>query len=179
MRRNLKNFSSKQEVFLKFKLIQAIWVIVHWLLFNLPIIPSLVRVFILRLFFAKIGRGVVLRHRVRVHKPWNLEVGDYCWIGEDVWFINHERIIIDSDVCISQRAMICSGSHDYRSSNLQYLHKPIHIKHGAWVCMDSKILPGITIGECSVISAGEIVRDSVPNFSLLINGKIRKIDNSQ
>lgn len=117
-----------------------------------------------------------MRRGLRVHFPWNLEIGNNCWIGEEVWFINHERVTIGSDVCISQRSVICSGSHEYRSVSLEYAHKRVEIKDGAWVCLDAKVLPGVTIGECSVVSAGEIVRKSLNDYSMLINGQVRKIE---
>lgn len=122
------------------------------------------------------GRRVLIRRGVGVHFPWNLEIGDDCWIGEEVWFINHEKVSIGSNVCISQRAIICSGGHDYRSASLEYAHKPIVIKDGAWICLDAKVLPGVTIGECCVVSAGEIVRKSLPNYSMLVVGKVRPIN---
>ena len=133
------------------------------------------RILLLRAYGAKIGSGVLVRRGVKVHFPWNLEIGDDCWIGEGVWFINHDKVVIGSNVCISQQSIICSGGHDYRSAHLAYQHKSIHIKDGAWVCLNAKVLPGITIGKCSVISAGEIVRKSVPDNSMLIEGKIREI----
>lgn len=122
------------------------------------------------------GRGVLIRRGIRVHFPWNLEIGNDSWIGEEVWFVNHEKITIGTDVCISQRSIICSGSHDYRSSSLEYAHKPIVIKDGAWVCLNAKVLPGVTIGECSVVSAGEIVRESLPDYSMLVGGQVRQIN---
>jgi putative colanic acid biosynthesis acetyltransferase WcaF len=125
---------------------------------------------------AKIGTGIVLGKSIRLLYPWNIEIGNNCWIGEGVWFINHEKISIGSDVCVSQRAIICSGGHDYRSSSLEYSHKPVVIKNGAWVCLDAKVLPGVTIGECSVVSAGEIIRKSLPDFSMLVSGQVRPID---
>ena len=134
------------------------------------------RVCLLKFTGAKIGKNVLLKRGVRVHFPWNLEIGDNCWIGEEVWFINHEKITIGSDVCISQRAIICSGGHDFRSSSLDFAHEPIDIKSGAWVCLDVKVLPGVTIGECSVVSAGEIARKSVPDYSMLVGGEILPID---
>ena len=139
-------------------------------------LPSFIKVFFLRIQGARIGSRVLLAASIRVQFPWNLEVGDDCWIGENVWFINHEKITIGSNVCISQRSIICSGGHDYRSASLEYAHKSIEIKDGAWVCLDAKVLPGVSIGECSVISAGEVVRKSVPDYSLLIGGQIRAIE---
>lgn len=125
---------------------------------------------------AKIGKRVKFKNKVKVHFPWNLEIGDDCWIGEEVWFINHEKISIGSNVCISQRSIICSSGHDYRSASLEYAHNTISIKDGAWICLDAKVLPGVTIGECSVVSAGEVARKSLPDFSMLINGQVRKIE---
>ena len=155
--------------------------LISWYLLGSPIIQSLLwptwfKVRVLKFFGAKIGNALILRRGLQVHFPWNLEIGNNCWIGEQVWFINHEKIRIGSNVCISQRSIICSGGHDYRSSSLEFAHKPVEIKDGAWVCLDAKVLPGVTIGECSVISAGEIVRKSVPDFSMLIGGQIRQIE---
>ena len=154
----------------------VLWFPIQHVFFKSSFLPYAVRPFLLKLFGASIGRRVFIRRGVKVHFPWNLEIGDDCWIGEEVWFINHEKIKIGSNVCISQRSMICSGGHDYRSASLEYSHKPIQIKDGAWVCLDAKVLPGVTIGECSVVSAGEIARKSVPDYSMLVGGKIRQID---
>ena len=154
----------------------ALWFVVQHLFFKRSIIPVSLRPSILRVFGSTIGHRVIIRRGVKVHFPRNLEIGDDCWIGEEVWFINHEKVKIGSNVCISQRSIICSGGHDYRSATLEYAHKPIEIKEGAWICLDAKVLPGMTVGECSVISAGEIVSKSVPDYSLLVSGAIRPID---
>ena len=152
------------------------WFCVQHLIFRSAFIPSSLRSVLLKLFGASVGSGVYIRRGVRVHFPWNLEIADNCWIGEEVWFINHEKITIGSNVCISQRSIICSGGHDYRSASLEYAHKPVVIKDGAWVCLDAKVLPGVTIGECSVVSAGEIARKSLPDYSMLVGGQVRPIE---
>ena len=139
-------------------------------------LPNAIKSNILRIFGARIGSNVILRGKLRIHLPYNLIIGDDCWIGEEVWFINHEKIVIGSNVCISQRSIICSGGHDYKSKSLEYAHKPIEIKDGVWICLDAKILPGVTVGENSVVSAGEIARKSIPDCSILIGGQIRQIE---
>ena len=154
----------------------VIWTILQEIFLRPIIFPNWIKIFILTLSGAKIGNQVVIRRGVRIHFPWNLEIGDDCWIGEDVWFINHEKIRIGSNVCISQRSVICSGGHDYRSASLEYAHNPVEIKDGAWICLDAKVLPGVTIGECSVVSAGEIVRRSLPDYSILVSGLVRQIN---
>jgi len=176
MQRNLLNFRNPFRSNCIWKFRALISLLNSILILQNPFIFARTKLFLLRLQGAKIGTGIVLRKSVKVLYPWNLEIGDNCWIGEEVWFINHEKIKIGSNVCISQRSIICSGGHDYRAASLEYAHKPIEIKDGAWICLDAKILPGVTIGECSVVSAGEIARKSVPNYSMLIGGVIRPIN---
>lgn len=174
--RQLINFSSDGR-----KSVRKLFIYISWFLTGTFLVksiysPNFVKRRILILFGARIGYRVNLRRGLNVHFPWNLTIGDDCWIGEEVWFINHEKITIGSNVCISQRSIICSGGHDYRSASLEYAHKPVTIKDGAWVCLDAKVLPGVTIGECSVVSAGEIARKSLPDFSMLVGGQVRPID---
>lgn len=171
-----EDFSSKKK--LKWILKAWSWAFINRIFFSTIFCTNTLRRLLLRSWGAKIGTNLVIRNGVRIYFPWKLIIGDNCWIGEDAWFINHEEIKIGSNVCISQRAIICSGSHDYRSASLKYAHKPIEIKDGAWICLDSKVLPGVTIGEGSVISAGEIVRKSVPDYSKLTCEAIRPIDHS-
>jgi putative colanic acid biosynthesis acetyltransferase WcaF len=173
--RNLSKFSTvNYNVSIKINFL--VWSVLSGMLRILRLDNGIFSKILLRIFRAKIGKSVKLRRGVKVHFPWNLEIGDDCWIGEEVWFINHEKITIGSNVCISQRSVVCSGGHDYRSSSLEYAHKPIEIKDGAWICLDAKVLPGVTIGECSVVSAGEVVRRSIPDYSMLVGGEIRPID---
>ena len=173
--RALRQFQSPG-LSIRFRLILLIWFPFQNLFLRSPLFPSAFRPLVLRAFGSSVGKGTFIRRGVRIHFPWNLTIGDDCWIGEEVWFINHEKVTIGSNVCISQRSIVCSGGHDYRSAYLEFAHKPIEIKDGAWVCLDAKVLPGVTIGECSVISAGEVVRKSVPNFSMLLGGHIRPIE---
>jgi putative colanic acid biosynthesis acetyltransferase WcaF len=174
--RKLNEFNPNDIWSLREKLVIFIWHYFGNAIIGNRYLSNMGRVLLLVSFRAKVGKGVVIRRGIRVHFPWNLEIGDNCWIGEEVWFINHQKVTIGSNVCISQRSMICSGSHDFRSASLDYAHKPIEIKDGAWVCLDAKVLPGVTIGECSVVSAGEVARKSVPDYSMLVGGEIRPID---
>lgn len=141
-------------------------------------IPSTLRIFIFRLFGAKIGKSVCIRRGVRVHFPWNLTIGDQSWIGEQVWCINHAPIEIGSNVCISQNAMICSSGHDYKSKSLEYKHKSITIRDGAWICLRANVLAGSEIGINSVVSAGETFVGNLPDEHMYVSGKIKPINYS-
>ena len=173
--RNLAGFNTNMNKNYFYFLRLATWFVFQHCFFRQWFFPAKFRPFALRLWGAKIGKGVVIRCGVKIHFPWNLRVSNFCWIGEESWILNHAEVKIESNVAISQRVIICSGGHNYRDSSLKYDHKPILIKHGAWICLDAKVLPGVTVGECSVVSAGEIVRKSLPDYSLYVGGQIHAI----
>ena len=71
--------------------LEAIWLLVQPLLISSPLPGSRLRVLLLRLFGARIGRGVTIKPGVMVKFPWRLEIGDHSWIGEHVWLDNLAR----------------------------------------------------------------------------------------
>lgn len=129
--------------------------------------PSELRVALLRAFGARIGQGVVVRSNVNVTFPWRLEVGDYVWFGEEVIVLSLAEVSIESHVCLSQRAFLCTGSHDFRAPKFDLVTKPIVIRRRSWVAAQSFIAPGVEIGEESMIAAGSVVLENVPPKSLV------------
>jgi len=123
--------------------------------------PSGIKSWLLRIFGAKVGEGVYWKPRVNIYFPWKLAVGDFTWVGEEVCIINFECVSIGANCCLSQRAVLCSGNHDYRSLNMQYRHAPIILEDGSWVGSCSFIAPGVIIGADAVIAAMSLVTTSL------------------
>jgi putative colanic acid biosynthesis acetyltransferase WcaF len=124
--------------------------------------PSGLKVGLLRAFGARIGNGVVIKPRVNVHFPWKLEVGDHAWIGEEVFILNFEPVKIGAHACLSQRAFLCTGNHDYRDPQFSYRNAPVTVGAGAWVGANAFVGPGVTIGAEAVLAAGAVVTRDVP-----------------
>ena len=143
--------------------VEAIWYLCKCFLFLTPLpVPSRFKCFILRLFGARIGKGVVIKPQVKILFPWKLTVGDFAWIGEEVFILNFEPVTIGAHCCISQRAFLCGGSHDYRHPDMPYRNRPIAIEDGAWVGAQVFVGPGARIGAEAVITAGSVVTKDQP-----------------
>jgi putative colanic acid biosynthesis acetyltransferase WcaF len=147
---------------------EAIWVLVKCLFFLNPVPwPSALRVMLLRAFGARVGEGVVVRSFVNVTFPWRLSVGDHVWIGEEVLILSLAQVTMESNVCISQRAFLCTGSHDFRAPNFDLITEPITVREGSWVAAQAFVAPGVEIGAGSMVAAGSVVLQNVPPKSLV------------
>jgi len=145
------------------RLTEAAWWVVRALFFqgSFPW-PSSLRVALLRSFGARIGEGVVIRSRVNVTFPWRLTLGDHVWLGEETLIISLAAVTIESNCCISQRAFLCTGSHDFSSPGFNLITRPVTIRAGSWVAAAAFIAPGIEVGQGSMVAAGSVVLNDVP-----------------
>lgn len=117
---------------------------------------------LLRLFGAKIGKGVVIKPRVTIHFPWKLSIGDHSWIGEEVLILNFEPCRIGAHCCVSQRAFLCGGSHNYKLPDFPYRNAPVTIGDESWICAQCWIGPGVEIGKGAVVQPGSVVVRDIP-----------------
>jgi len=127
---------------------------------------SSVKVLVLRLFGAQIGQGVRIKPGVRVKFPWRLVVGDQVWIGEDTWIDNLANVIIESNVCLSQKVYLCTGNHDWSDPTFQLKIAPIHIQTGSWIAAGTMIAPGVTVRQGAVLTLGSVAVRSLDAMTI-------------
>lgn len=146
---------------------EVAWLLVSLILFRLcPFCLSPLKCAVLRLFGAKVGQGVVIKPQVKITFPWKLEVGNHVWLGEESWLLNLERIIIGNHVCISQRAFLCTGNHNYKSSRFDLMVKPITLEEGSWVGAGAWVGPGVTVGSHAVLGAGSVTSSNLQPWGI-------------
>jgi putative colanic acid biosynthesis acetyltransferase WcaF len=139
-----------------------------WYFCGLPLLRSQLitsspfRSWLLRLFGAKIGRRVNIKPGLRVKFPWYLEVGDYTWLGEDMWIDNLAPVTIGPQCCISQGVYLCTGNHDWSTFNMRLFRRPIRCERGSWVGAKCVVCPGVTVGAGAVAVAGSVVTRDIP-----------------
>lgn len=146
---------------------QLIWYYIGYPLVQSYFLPfSSLKVWILRLFGAKIGIGVRIKAGVRVKYPWFLEIGDYVWIGENTWIDNLVMVKIDSHVCISQDVYLCTGNHDWNDIQFTLRLGEIHIEEGSWIAAKSIIAPNVTVKKGAVLTLGSVALKSLDSMTI-------------
>ncbi|MGH9875244.1 MAG: acyltransferase [Pyrinomonadaceae bacterium] len=133
-----------------------------------PITPTL------RAFGARIGievrfRSPLVIHNSRVergHYYDNLQVGDHCYLGRELFLDLQDQILIEDNVTISHRVMILThtdaGASPLRDEYIPTSQSPVIIRSGAYIGANVTILEGVEIGESSIVGAGAVVTQSVP-----------------
>ncbi len=97
----------------------------------------------------------------------NVHVGDGCYFNFNTVFVDDYKITVEDNVMFGPNVTVITTGHPVHPENRSHGEMycaPVTIKKGAWLCSNVTVLPGVTIGENSVIAAGSVVtRDIPPN----------------
>lgn len=177
MELNLVNYQNRHS--LKSKVGRAVWNIIWLFMFRPTISRSFIfnawRVFLLKLFGAKVGRGTIVLSSCRIWQPWKLEIGKYSNLGEHVDCYSVDKIVLGDQVVVSNGAFLCGASHDIQSSTMELKSRPIFLRNCSWVAARAIVLPGVTIGEGAVVGAGSVVAKDVLPWTIVAGNPAREI----
>ena len=121
------------------------------------------KIFLLRLFGAKIGTGAAVYASAKIYAPWRLELGEGACIADGVIIENSEQVIIGKQALVSQRASIYTASHDICAADFPRISAPVVIGDYAWVAAEAMIAKGVSIGEGAVVGArAAVFKDTSP-----------------
>src|SRR5689334_33305 len=88
------------------------------------------RRFVLRMFGCRVGRQARIYSSTRIYMPWNVRIGDWSALGEDVLIYSLGKVSIGARSTISYRAHVCAGTHDLNEPSLPLLKPPVSIGAG-------------------------------------------------
>lgn len=157
----------------------AVKYLFSWILRKMP--TKYLRVFTLKILGASIGKKVNINADIYLHMETlessfkNLVVGNNVYIGPKVFLDLSGPIIIGDNATISMNCCILThqdpGETKSRPIAKYYPKKikSVRISEGAYIGANATLLPGITIGKMSVVGAGAIVVDDVPD-SVVVAG---------
>lgn len=128
-----------------------------------------IRAAILRAIGFRIGHGAYLFGMPKFAGGGDiyhhLTIGEYVGIGVDCFFDLMGPISIGDETGIGPEVMLITGSHDigpFEKRVGPLKSEPIVIGKGVWIGARCTILPGVSIGDGSVIITGSLVTKDVP-----------------
>jgi len=157
-------------------IIRLIWYFVNSLFFiNSLNGSSVIKKFLLRLFGAKVGKGVVLKPGINIKYPWKLTIGDNSWIGERVWIDCLDKITIGSNCCISQGAMLLNGNHNYSKTTFDLMIAPIILEDGVWIGAGAMVTGGTVCASHSVLCVQSVASKNLESYTVYRGNPAEKI----
>ncbi|MDX1760964.1 MAG: WcaF family extracellular polysaccharide biosynthesis acetyltransferase [Christiangramia sp.] len=149
------------------KLKILLWYFINVIFFQNSLNPSSgLKVVLLKLFGARIGEGVVIKPGVNIKYPWKLEIGNHSWIGEKVWIDNLAEVKIDSNVCLSQGAMLLCGNHNYKKPAFDLIVKDIVLEDGVWIGTKSVVCPGVVCRSHSILAVSSVANKDLNAYKV-------------
>jgi putative colanic acid biosynthesis acetyltransferase WcaF len=149
------------------KLKILVWYIILNVFFMNRLFPFMApKQWLLRIFGAQVGQGLIIKPNVNIKYPWNLIIGDHVWIGENVWIDNLDKVTIGSHCCISQGALILSGNHNYKKTTFDLVTLPIVIKEGVWIGARATVVQGITCKSHSILSVASVATSDLEEYTI-------------
>ncbi|WP_423478975.1 acyltransferase [Priestia megaterium] len=131
-----------------------------------------------KVYINKQGKFEVGRNLTLIGKPWpiqltvvegaNLFIGENVLVNAGVGIASNTNIVIEDNVKIGPRTSIFDSQyHPIDSNDVRELGKEVIISKNTWIGAGCIILPGVRIGENSVIAAGSVVNKDVPPNTLV------------
>lgn len=114
------------------------------------------------------------------------KVGKDCFIGYEVWIdmTNTNLVELEDHVHIANRCILLCHQRDLSNyfigddyAKLPYVRKKITLKKGCLLGMDTIVMPGVTVGEGSIIGAGSIVTKDIPDWTIATGRPAKVIKN--
>ena len=161
---NYKNGLSRKNQIARF-----LWTIT-WTLLARPLPRSLGnawKLFLLRLFGAKVHSKAVVYSSVRIYIPWNLEMDEYSCLAPEVDCYNVAKIKIGAHSTVSQKSYLCAASHDISKSHNPLITAPIILEDQTWIGAGCFIGMGVTIGQGAVVGATASVFKDVNPWTIV------------
>ncbi len=133
---------------------------------------------LLRRMLAEIGEGSFIEPPFFAN--WGgcfLHLGHHVYINHNLSLVDDTHIYIGDCTKLGPNVMICTAGHpilpELRGAAPYQFNMPVHIGYNCWIGAGVHILPGITIGDHSVIGAGSVVTKDIPARTVAVGNPCR------
>ncbi len=140
-------------------------------------------------FFGKVLQWMAMtrfpigaKNRCRLERWRGVKIGKQVFLGGGNILdrVRPDLITIEDEVSLAGGVYILTHSNPTRPLReilgpSSHVVKPVHIKRGAWIAINVVILPGVTIGENSIVATGSVVNRDIPPYTIAAGNPARVI----
>ena len=168
--RDAANFSVRH------RLLRAVFGAV-WLLLAAWTPPQMTtwRLALLRVFGARLHSTASVRGGARIWYPPNLTMHPHSVLADGVICYNMAPIIIGEKSIVSQRAVLCGGTHDFTKGSNPLITRPIKIGANVWVASEAFVGPGVEVPDGCVIGARAVVTGRLEPWTVYAGNPARPV----
>lgn len=123
-------------------------------------------VLLLKMFGCKIHGHVFIAPSCRIYAPWLLDIGERSCLGSRSEVYNLGPVKIGKKTTLAQYSYICNGTHDLSNPALPLLVGDVVIGDDVFVGAKVIILPGLNLGNGSVVGAGSVLTKDTEAFGI-------------
>ena len=132
---------------------------------------------IIRRLFGSVGDSPSIEHNFHCDLGYNIHVGDNFYAGYNCTILDMTEVIIGDNCMIGPNVGIYTAGHaiEPKDRNKGGYAIPIKIGNDVWIGGSCTILPGVTIGDNSIIAAGSVVIKDVPSNVIMAGNPAKKL----
>lgn len=161
---------------LRVRIARMAWILAYALAFRFTPKPlNRWRLFLLRAFGATIHGRPFVSESARINMPWHLELHDRACLAPHAEAYALGRIILRERCTVAQHAYLCTGTHDLSRPHLPLQTATIEVGPDVFIGVRGLVLPGVILGEGSVVGAGAVVTRDVEPWTVVAGNPARPI----
>lgn len=141
------------------------------------VVPShfLRLLFYRHLFGVKIGKATTIHRVCRFYRPSGVSVGKNSVVNRGVLLDGRSGLSIGNNVSISEGCYLITLEHDPNSPDFAFRGDPVNVEDYVFIGTQAIILPGVTVGEGSVIGARSVVTKDVAPYTIVAGVPAKQI----
>ena len=160
---------------MKYLLLQMKFFLVELLNMTYQLVPNPLRNYYLKMFGIYLGRQTVLHRKCKFFHVGKMKVGKNSVINFGCYLDNRRGIYIGNNVGIAHNSKIYTLGHDFDDPTFRTKGASVYIRDNVFIFSNAMIMPGITIGEGSIVLAGSVVTKDVEPWTVVGGNPARKI----
>lgn len=133
---------------------------------------------IIRSLFGRTGKSFLIEQPFYCDYGYNIEIGENFYSNVNCVILDGAKVTFGDNVFVAPNCGFYTAGHamdvEQRAQGLEYAY-PIKVGSNVWIGAHVCVLPGVTIGDNTIIGAGSVVNKSIPANVLAVGNPCRVV----